>query len=137
MMDLTDARDFLAAHGRAVMHTTRADGGPQLSPVVATVDDAGRAIVSTRATSVKVRNLERDPATSLCVFTDQFFGPWVRIDGIAHIVRLPEAMDLLIDYYRRVAGEHDDWDDYRRAMDEERRVLLRIDIEEVGPNVAG
>ena len=136
-MDLDEARDFLREHHRAVMHTYRDDGAPQLSPVITTIDDDGRAIVSTRAPSMKVRNLEDDPRTALCVFTDGFFGPWVRIDGRADIVRLPEAMELLVDYYRRVAGEHDDWDDYRRAMREEDRVLLRITIEEAGPDQAG
>lgn len=136
-VELDEARDFLREHHRAVMHTHRNDDTPQLSPVITTVDDEGRALVSTRAPSMKARNLETDPRVSLCVFTDAFFGPWVRIDGRAEVVRLPEAMDLLVDYYRRVAGEHDDWDDYRRAMREEDRVLLRITIEEAGPDQAG
>lgn len=136
-MDLDEARDFISEHHRAVMHTYRDDGTPQLSPVMTVSDDEGRAIVSTRAPSMKVRNLEEDPRASLCVFTDAFFGPWVRIDGRAEIVRLPEAMELLVDYYRRVAGEHDDWDDYRRAMREEDRVLLRITIEDAGPDQSG
>lgn len=136
-MDLDQARAFLAEHHRAVLHTYRRDGSPQLSPVAVTVDDAGAAVVSTRETSIKVANLERDPRTSLCVFTDDFFGPWVRVDGTAEVARLPEAMEALVDYYRRVAGEHDDWDDYRRAMREERRVLLRIELTHAGPDVAG
>ena len=49
---------------------------------------------------------------SLCVFADSFYGPWVQIDGTAAIVSLPEAMDGLVDYYRRISGEHPDWDDY-------------------------
>lgn len=136
-MDVTEAREFLREHHRAVMHTYREDGGPQLSPVVVAVDDDGHAIVSTREPSIKVANLARDPRTSLCVFTDRFFGSWVRIDGRAEIVHLPDAMDGLVDHYRRIAGEHDDWDDYRRAMQEERRVLVRIAIEAAGPDVSG
>lgn len=136
-MDVTEAQSFLQEHHRAVMHTYREDGSPQLSPVAVAVDDEGRALVSTREPSIKVTNLERDARTSLCVFTDAFFGPWVRIDGRAEIVHLPDAMELLVDYYRRVAGEHDDWDDYRRAMEEERRVLVRITIEDAGPDVSG
>lgn len=136
-VDVHQASEFLADHHHAVMLTYRNDGGPQLSPVVATVDDAGRAVVSTRATAVKARNLERDPRTSLCVFTDGFFGPWVRIDGEAAILRLPGAMEPLVDYYRRVAGEHDDWDAYRQAMEDEQRVLLRITMTSVGPDVSG
>ena len=52
-------------------------------------------------------------------------------------MHLPEAMDGLVDYYRRVAGEHPDWDDYRAAMERERRVLLRITVERAGPNRSG
>ena len=136
-MDLDEARDFLREHHRAVLHTYRRDGSPQLSPVVVTVDDLGHAIVSTRETSIKVTNLERDPRASLCVFPDAFFGPWMRIDGTAEIVHLPEALEPLVDYYRRVAGEHDDWDTYRQAMRDERRVLLRITPTNAGPDVAG
>lgn len=136
-MDLDQARVFLAEHHRAVLHTYRRDGTPQLSPVVVTVDDDGRAIVSTRETSMKVTNLERDPRVSLCVFTDDFFGPWIRVDGTADILRLPTAMEPLVDYYRRVVAEHQDWDDYRRAMAEERRVLLRMSLTQAGPDLAG
>jgi PPOX class probable F420-dependent enzyme len=136
-MDLDDARDFLREHHRAVMQTTREDGSPQLSPVLVAVDGEGRAIVSTRETSVKVTNLTREPRTSLCVVTDEFFGPWVRIDGRAEIVSLPDALEPLVDYYRRVAVEHDDWDEYRRAMIDERRVLIRIHLEAAGPDVSG
>jgi PPOX class probable F420-dependent enzyme len=136
-VDLNAARDFLREHHRAVLHTFRADGGPQLSPVVVAIDDEGRAIVSTRETSVKVANLQRDPRASLCGLTDGFFGPWVRVDGTSEIVHLPEALEPLVDYYRRVAGEHDDWDDYRRAMRHERRVLVRLTITGAGPDVSG
>lgn len=136
-MDVAEAREFIADNPRAVMLTHRRDGSPQMSPVVVTVDDDGRAMVSTRETAVKRRNLARDPRTSLCVFTEEFFGPWVRIDGRADVVGLPRAMDLLVDYYRRIQGEHDDWEAYREAMREEQRVVVLIDIERAGPDVSG
>lgn len=136
-MDLDEARDFLRQHHRAVQHTHRSDGSPQLSPVVVGLDESGDALVSTREPSMKVANLERDPRTSLCVVTDGFFGPWLRIDGIAEIVRLPDAMEPLVALYRAIAGEHEDWDDYRRAMREERRVVLRIALVSAGPDVSG
>ena len=94
-------------------------------------------VVSTRETAVKTKNLRRDPRASLCVLSDGFFGQWVLVDGRAAIVSLPEAMDGLVEYYRRVAGEHPDWGDYRAAMERERRVLLRISVDRVGPNQSG
>ncbi len=136
-MDLDAARDFLRSNHRAVTHTFRADDSPQLSPVLVAVDDDGYAAVSTREPSVKVANLRRDARTSLCVVPDDFFGPWIRVDGRAEIVTLPDALELLVDYYRQVAGEYDDWDDYRQAMVDERRVLLRIALTAAGPDISG
>lgn len=127
-----DARSFLREHHRAVLATRRASGELQLSPVLAGVDEEGRAVISATETRAKVRNLRRDPRAALCVMTDRFFGPWIQVDGTAEIVSLPEAEDLLVDYYRRVAGrEHPDWDEYRRGLHEEGRCLLRIAVERV------
>jgi len=136
-MDLERAREFLAAHHRAVLATTRADGRPQLSPVTAGVDDDGRVLISTRQPAMKTKNLERDPRASLCVFTDQFFGEWIQAEGTAEIIRLPEAMDLLVDYYRRVSGEHPDWEDYRNAMTRDQRVMVAITLTRAGPDRSG
>jgi hypothetical protein len=68
---------------------------------------------------------------------DGFYGDWVQVEGTAEIIELPEAMDLLIDYYRRASGEHPDWDDYRAAMERDKRVVVRLEIERAGPNVSG
>src|SRR5262249_22105695 len=136
-MELATAQQFLAPPRRAILATRRRDGRPQLSPVSVGVDAAGRAIVSSRETAYKTRNLRRDPRASLCVFDDGFFGPWVQIDGTAEVVSLPDAMELLVDYYRRVAGEHPDWADYRRAMERERRVLLQLSMESAGRDLKG
>ena len=87
------------------------------------------AIIRTSEDTAKVRNLRRDPQATLCVMNDRFFGDWVQAEGTAEIVALPEAMDLLVDYYRRLAGEHPDWDDYRAAMERDRRCLIRISID--------
>ena len=75
---------------------------------------------------MKTTHLRRDPRVVLCVLSDGFFGDWIQIEGVAEIVSLPEAMEPLVDYYRTTSGEHPDWDDYRRAMETERRVVLRI-----------
>ena len=132
-----EAQEFLRGNHRAILSTYRRDGGVQSSPVAATVDGEGRVIVSTRDTAMKAKNLTRDPRISVCAFSDNWWGPWVQVDGTAEIVGRPEAIELLVDYYRRVAGEHPDWDEYRAAMESERRVLIRFAIERAAPNVSG
>jgi PPOX class probable F420-dependent enzyme len=130
---LDAARRFLADHHRAVLITRRAGGDLQSSPVAVTVDDQGRALVSTREGLAKERNASRDPQVSLCVVSEEWYGPWVHLDGRAEVVRQPDALDLLVDYYRRISGEHPDWDDYRRVMVADRRVVLRISLEHASP----
>ena len=136
-MDLDRAREFIRQHHRAVLATRRRDGRTQLTPVITTVDGEGRAIVSSRETAFKVKNLRRDPWAQLCVFTDRFYGEWLFVEGQAEVVSLPQAMDLLIDYYERFPGENPDWDEYRERMRRERRVLIRITIERAGPDRQG
>src|SRR4030081_3528433 len=99
-MDLERARQFMREHHRAVL-ATRRSGGIQQSPVLVNVDGEGRAIISSRETAYKVRNLLRDPWAQLCVFTERFFGAWIYAEGAAEVLSLPEAMDPLIDYYER------------------------------------
>ncbi len=136
-MSSEHAQQFLRAHHRTVLATLRADGRPQMSPVTCGVDADGRVLISTRETAVKTRNLRRDPFASLCAFTDQFFGEWVQAEGTAEVISLPEAMDLLVDYYRTVSGEHPDWNDYRAAMVRDRRVIIRVTLTRAGPTVSG
>ena len=120
-----------------MLATNRRDGRPQLSPVACAVDADGTIVVSSRETAIKVKNLRREPHASLCVMNDGFFGAWLQVEGDAAVVSLPDAMDGLVGYYRSVAGEHPDWDDYRAAMVRDRRVLLRLTIERAGPSVGG
>jgi len=94
-------------------------------------------VVSTRETAIKTKNLRRRPYASLIVFTDNFYGDSVQVEGPAEVVELPEAMDGLVAYYRQISGEHPDWDDYRSAMRRDQRVLLRITVERAGPDQAG
>ena len=132
-----EARAFLQDNHHAVLATFRSDGRPQLSPVLAVVDDEGRVMVSTREAAMKTKNLRRDPRVSLCLLSNEFFDGWGQVEGQAEIVSLPDAMDLLVDYYRRASGEHDDWDDYRADMEKQRRVIVRFAIERAGPAVGG
>jgi PPOX class probable F420-dependent enzyme len=132
-----DAREFVTSNHRAVLITRRVSGGLQTSPVLVGVDGEGKLVISTRERAYKTRNLRRDPTAVLCVFADGFFGRWMQIEGTAQVVSLPAAMEGLVDYYRRISGEHPDWDDYRHAMQQQRRVLLRVSIDTVGPSRAG
>jgi PPOX class probable F420-dependent enzyme len=86
---------------------------------------------------MKTANVRRRPWAALCVVSDQFFGSWVQVEGPVDLFELPAAMDELVAYYRSISGEHPDWDEYRRAMERERRLLLRITIERAGPDRAG
>ena len=132
-----DARAFVKDNHRAVLVTHGSGGDLQTSPVTVGVGDDGRIVISSRETAYKTRNLRRNPRATLCVFTDAFFGRWIQIDGDADILSLPEAMEGLVDYYRRISGEHPDWDEYRRVMERDKRVLLQISIDRVGPTRHG
>lgn len=136
-MELEEALGFVRDNHRSVLITRRRDGGVQASPVVHAVGSDGRLWVSSRETAYKVRNSRRNPSVSLCAFTDAFFGRWVQVDGRAEIVSLPEAMEMLVDYYRRVAGEHQDWDEYRSAMQREQRCVISIEPLRAGPDRSG
>ncbi len=136
-MQLERAREFMRVHHRAVLATSRSDGRPQLSPVTVGVAEDGRVLVSTRETAIKTKNLARDPRASLCVMNDRFFGEWLQAEGTAEIIHLPEAMEVLVDYYRRISGEHPDWDDYREAMRRDRRVIVAITLTRAGPDRGG
>jgi PPOX class probable F420-dependent enzyme len=131
------AVEFARLHHRAVLATTRADGRPQLSPVTVGADAEGRILVSTRESAMKARNLARNPRVFLCLLNDAFFGEWLQAEGTAEIVHLPEALELLVDYYRGISGEHPDWDDYRAAMIRDRRVMVRITVTSAGPDASG
>lgn len=136
-MNREDALHFMASHHSGVLSTSRADGRPQLSPVTLGVDGSGFVVISTRETAMKVRNLRRDPFASLCVFTDAFYGAWLQVEGTAQIVELPDAMEILVALYRQVRGDHPDWDQFRQAMVDQRRVALRVSLDRLGPTVSG
>lgn len=136
-MDIDRARDYARRHHHAVLATRTAGGGIQQSPVLVGVDDEGRFVVSSRETAIKTQNLRRDPWAQLCVFPDSFFGEWIYVEGETEVLSLPDAMEPLVDYFRGVAGEHSDWDDYRENMRRERRVLLRVTARRAGPDRKG
>ena len=84
--------------------------------MTAGVDAEGRLVISTYPERAKVANLRRDPAAACCVLSDEWNGAWVQVDGTAEVLDLPEALEPLVEYFRVIAGEHSDWDEYRAAM---------------------
>ena len=136
-MNRDDALEFVSKNHRAVLVTRKADEGLQTSPITVGVDADSYVVISSRETAFKVRNLKRDPRATLCVFSDNFFGEWIQIDGAADLISMPDAMERLVDYYRRISGEHPDWDEYRSAMKEQKRLIIRISIDKVGPTREG
>jgi PPOX class probable F420-dependent enzyme len=136
-VEAEEAIDFVRSNHRAVLGTSRADGGVQMSPVTVAADATGALVVSSRETAMKTLNLRRRPTAWLCVFRDSFFGEWIQAEGPVEVVSLPEAMEDLVEYYRSISGEHPDWEEYRQAMRSEHRVLLRMTVERAGPSRAG
>jgi PPOX class probable F420-dependent enzyme len=128
--------EFLRPRHRAILMTTRRDGTPQASPVTSGVDDAGRIVVSTYPERSKVINARRNPSASALVLSDDW-DPWVQVWGNIEVLDLPDALEPLVDYYRCISGEHPDWDEYRAAMVEQGKCLLRLTIERWGPLASG
>ncbi len=103
---------------------------------VATNGD-GHVVISSRETAIKTLNIRREPSVSICVIPDGFFGTWIQLDGTAVVHSLPDALEPLVEYYRSVAGEHPDWEEYRASMVRERRVLLVVTPTRAGPDISG
>ncbi|KUN34898.1 PPOX class F420-dependent oxidoreductase [Streptomyces longwoodensis] len=129
--------DFVRPRHRALLLTRRADGSPQASPLTCGVDDSGRIVVSTYPERAKTRNARRDPRVSLVVLSDEWNGPWVQVDGTAEVIDSPDSVEPLVEYYRTIAGEHPDWDEYRAAMVKQGKSIIRVTPERWGPVATG
>ncbi len=120
-----------------VLMTIRRDGSPQASPVTGGVDEQGRIVISTYPERAKTSNARREPRVSVLVLSDDFGDAWVQVDGDCEVIDMPEAADALVDYFRCISGEHPDWDEYREAMREQDKSLLRITPTRWGPVATG
>ena len=136
-VDLETLLDFARVRHHLVLTTSRRDGRPQSSPVTGGVDGQGRIVISTYPERAKVANARRDPRVSVLVLSDDFNGPWVQVEGECEVIDMPEAAEALVDYYRCISGEHPDWDEYRQAMREQGKSLLRITPMHWGPIATG
>ena len=123
----------IAGNSLGILATIKRDGRPQLSNVTYHFDPRTLMIeVSVREPLAKTRNLRRDARASMLVSSDDGWS-YAVAEGDAMLSPPAAALDddtveSLIVLYRNVAGEHPDWDDYRRAMVADRRVLLRLPI---------
>ena len=136
-VDLDGLRAFISPRHHMVLVTRRSDGGPQVSPVTGGLDDSGRIVIATYPERAKTVNARRRPEVSVLVLSDDFGGAWVQVDGTCEVLDVPEALEPLVEYFRNIAGEHSDWDDYRRAMVDQGKSLLRITPTRWGPVATG
>jgi PPOX class probable F420-dependent enzyme len=136
-VNLAQLLDFVRTRHRLTLVTTRRSGRPQISPVTGGVDDGGRIVISTYPDRAKAVNLRRDPRVSMVIHSDDWNDPYVQVDGTAEVLDLPDALEPLVEYYRSIAGEHPDWDEYRDAMRAQGKSLIRIQVEGWGPIATG
>ena len=129
-MELNDALATARDNRESVLTTIRRNGRPQLSNVLHAVGDDGLIRISTTADRAKYKNLEREPWAALHVNAKNHWS-YAVIEGdvtLSAVASDPtdEAVEELVELYRSMAGEHDDWDDYRAGMVSEQRVVVRI-----------
>ena len=136
-VDLDDLLEFIRTRHHMVLVTSRAGGMPQVSPVTGGVDDDGRIVIATYPERAKTVNARRSPEVSVLVLSDDFGGAWVQVDGTCEVLDMPDSLEPLVDYFRNISGEHPDWDEYRRAMVEQGKSLLRIAPTRWGPVATG
>jgi PPOX class probable F420-dependent enzyme len=136
-VDFNALLDFVRSRHHMILLTRRRDGSAQLSPVTAGVDGSGRIVVASYPERAKVANLRRAAECSVLVLSDDFGGAWVQVDGTAEVLDLPEALEPLVEYFRSISGEHSDWDEYRQAMRDQGKCLIRITASRWGPIATG
>lgn len=129
-MELREALDFIRDKRQGVLITQKADGRPQSSNIVFLLGDDGVIRISATDGRAKTANLRRSGTASLHVNRDDF---WAYAVIEADVTLTPVAedrsdatVDALVELYRGLAGEHEDWDDYRAAMVADRRLLIEL-----------
>lgn len=125
-VNLETLLDFVRPRHHMVLITQRADGRPQASPVTGGVDSGGRIVISTYPERAKTVNARRRPHVSVMVLSDDFGGAWVQVDGDCEVIDAPASLEPLVEYFRCISGEHPDWSEYRQAMLQQGKSLLRV-----------
>jgi PPOX class probable F420-dependent enzyme len=138
-VDLNGLLDFIRPRHSMILATRRRDGAPQMSPVTGGLSAQGQIVISSYPERAKLHNLRRDPVASVMVLSDDFGGAWVQVDGPAEVLDMPsrEAEDGLVEYFRCISGEHPNWDEYRQAMRDQGKSLIRITPRHWGPVATG
>jgi len=136
-VDLQGLIEFVTGKNRWVLSTTRSDGRPQMSLVTGTINPSGELLISTYPQRAKARNAKKNPAVSVAVMGDEFNSEWVQIDGEAEVLDAPESVDGLVEYFTCIRGGHSDWDEYRQAMIDQGKSVIRIRPTSWGPVSSG
>ena len=129
-MEIEAALGAVRANNQAVLTAIKSDGRPQLSNVVVAVGDDGVLRVSTTADRAKYANLRRTPWAAIHVNGESFWS-YAVVEGDVTVSEVvtdahDAAADESVDLYRSLAGEHEDWEDYRAALVRDRRVVVRV-----------
>jgi PPOX class probable F420-dependent enzyme len=133
-MEISEALEFLKNNHRGCLVTRKKDGSLQMtlvSPVLGTDDNL---IITARDTTYKVKNIKRNPQISLLVYGEKFNGSnYIQIDGKAEVIAHPQAMDIVLDWHRKIRGEPKSWQEIREKTLAENRIAIRVAIDKVGP----
>ena len=129
--------DFVRPRHHLVLITQRQDGSPQVSPVTGGVDQDGadRDLDLPRASEGRQRPSHAESACWCSPTTSAT--PGCMVDGTCEVIDPPDSVEPLVDYFRCISGEHPDWDEYRQAMRDQGKSLLRITPTRWGPIATG
>jgi PPOX class probable F420-dependent enzyme len=136
-VELPELLDFVRPRHRMLLTTFRSDGSLQSSPVTGGLDGEGRIVIASYPQRAKAVNVRRRGRASVTVLSDEFNGAYVQVDGDGEVIDPPDAVEPLVDYYRSIAGEHPDWGEYRQAMVDQGKCLIRITPRRWGPVATG
>lgn len=135
-MDIAEAQEFLRHNHHGVLVARKKDGSLQMTLVSPVMGADGRAVITARETTYKVKNIRRNPEVSLLVYGEKFNGSnYIQIDGKAEIIDHPQAMDIVLDWHRQIRGEPASWDAVRQKTLAEGRIAILVAIEKFGPQV--
>ena len=133
-MEISEAKEFLKSNHHGCLVARKKDGSLQMTLVSPVLGADGNVIITARSTTYKVKNIKRNPQVSLLVYGDKFHGSnYIQIDGKAEVISHPAAMDIVLDWHRKIRGEPTNWDEIRQKILAEGRIAVRVNIEKMGP----